>query len=217
MTGAWSRGAALVAGCWRAARPARTPSRPAARSSSSPPAGRPRSSTTRRGAAARSARLAGTSLLRPGDAPSGSPTTRARSSCSTSGARGAGPAAPRRRTCSSSRSRRRGRRPCSASTCATTAQAAADFVRDRGLTYDSIFDSPAGALAAPGGLPRNVVPLDDRAGPAAPGRGGVPDAGAAACPARCPLVQRLADRAAPRTPCAGPRHVCPAVCASHTR
>lgn len=37
--------------------------------------------------------------------------------------------------------------------------AAQDFVRDRGLTYDSIFDYPGRTLAALGGVPRNVVPL----------------------------------------------------------
>ena len=37
--------------------------------------------------------------------------------------------------------------------------AAADFVRDRGLTYPSIFDPPGRTLAQLGGVPRNVVPL----------------------------------------------------------
>jgi thiol-disulfide isomerase/thioredoxin len=37
--------------------------------------------------------------------------------------------------------------------------AATDFLRDRGITYDSIFDPPGRSLAALGGLPRNVVPL----------------------------------------------------------
>jgi thiol-disulfide isomerase/thioredoxin len=37
--------------------------------------------------------------------------------------------------------------------------AAADFVRDRGLSYASIFDPPGRALAQLGGVPRNVVPL----------------------------------------------------------
>ena len=36
--------------------------------------------------------------------------------------------------------------------------AARDFVRDRGLTYDSIFDQPGRVLAALSGYPRNVVP-----------------------------------------------------------
>lgn len=35
---------------------------------------------------------------------------------------------------------------------------AADFVRDRGLTYPSIFDHPGRALLGLGGYPRNVVP-----------------------------------------------------------
>lgn len=38
-------------------------------------------------------------------------------------------------------------------------QAATDFVRDRGLTYDSIFDDSGRSLANLGGVPRNVVPL----------------------------------------------------------
>ncbi len=37
-------------------------------------------------------------------------------------------------------------------------QAASDFVRDRGLTYDSIFDVSGRSLAGLGGIPRNVVP-----------------------------------------------------------
>jgi thiol-disulfide isomerase/thioredoxin len=37
--------------------------------------------------------------------------------------------------------------------------AASDFVRDRGLTYPSIFDFPGRSLAQLGGVPRNVVPL----------------------------------------------------------
>jgi len=38
-------------------------------------------------------------------------------------------------------------------------QAATDFVRDRGLTYDSIFDNSGRSLASLGGVPRNIVPL----------------------------------------------------------
>lgn len=37
--------------------------------------------------------------------------------------------------------------------------AATDFVRDRALTYPSIFDPPGRSLAQLGGVPRNVVPL----------------------------------------------------------
>jgi thiol-disulfide isomerase/thioredoxin len=37
-------------------------------------------------------------------------------------------------------------------------QAAADFVRDRGVTFDSIFDPPGRALARLSGYPRNTVP-----------------------------------------------------------
>ena len=36
--------------------------------------------------------------------------------------------------------------------------AATDFVRDRGLTYDSIFDPPGRTLVALRGYPRNTVP-----------------------------------------------------------
>jgi len=36
--------------------------------------------------------------------------------------------------------------------------AAADFVRDRGLTFDSIYDSPARTLAQLSGYPRNTTP-----------------------------------------------------------
>ena len=54
---------------------------------------------------------------------------------------------------------------CSASTCATTAQAAADFLRDRGVTFESIFDPPGRSLLALSGYPRNVGAVHDRAGP----------------------------------------------------
>jgi thiol-disulfide isomerase/thioredoxin len=37
-------------------------------------------------------------------------------------------------------------------------QAASDFVRDRGVTFDSIFDPPGRALARLSGYPRNTVP-----------------------------------------------------------
>ena len=37
-------------------------------------------------------------------------------------------------------------------------QAAADFVRDRGVTFDSIFDPPGRTLARLSGYPRNAVP-----------------------------------------------------------
>ena len=37
-------------------------------------------------------------------------------------------------------------------------QNALDFVRNRGITFDSIFDPPARALAGMSGYPRNVVP-----------------------------------------------------------
>ena len=38
-------------------------------------------------------------------------------------------------------------------------QRATDFVRDRGLTYDSIFDDSGRTLASLRGVPRNVVPV----------------------------------------------------------
>lgn len=74
-------------------------------------------------------------------------------------------------------------------------QAATDFVTDRGLTYDSIFDNPGRSLAALGGLPRNVVPqtivLDKQHRVAAvylqPIR----------VPVLIPLLQRLAAEPAP--------------------
>ena len=53
--------------------------------------------------------------------------------------------------------------------------AAADFVRDRGLTYDSIFDPPGRTPGGAAGLPAQHRAVDGRARPAAPGRGGVPD------------------------------------------
>ncbi|QYN35276.1 TlpA family protein disulfide reductase [Pseudonocardia sp. DSM 110487] len=37
-------------------------------------------------------------------------------------------------------------------------QAAADFVRDRGVTFDSVFDPPGRILARLSGYPRNTVP-----------------------------------------------------------
>jgi thiol-disulfide isomerase/thioredoxin len=37
-------------------------------------------------------------------------------------------------------------------------QSAVDFVRNRGITFDSIFDPPARVLAGLSGYPRNVVP-----------------------------------------------------------
>jgi thiol-disulfide isomerase/thioredoxin len=38
-------------------------------------------------------------------------------------------------------------------------QSALDFVRNRGVTFDSIFDDSGRSLAALGGVPRNTVPL----------------------------------------------------------
>jgi thiol-disulfide isomerase/thioredoxin len=37
-------------------------------------------------------------------------------------------------------------------------QSAVDFIRNRGITFDSIFDPPARVLAGLSGYPRNVVP-----------------------------------------------------------
>ncbi len=73
--------------------------------------------------------------------------------------------------------------------------AAADFVRDRGLTYDSLFDPPGRVLTVLGGYPRNTVPstivLDRRHRVAA----------VYLTPIRVadliPLVQRLAAEQAP--------------------
>ena len=74
-------------------------------------------------------------------------------------------------------------------------QAATDFVTDRGLTYDSIFDVSGRSLAGLGGLPRNVVPqtvvLDKQHRVAAvylqPIR----------VPVLIPLIQKLASEPAP--------------------
>ena len=55
--------------------------------------------------------------------------------------------------------------------------AAADFVRDRGITYDSVFDPPGRHAGRAARLPAQHRAVDDRARPAAPGRGGVPDHG----------------------------------------
>ena len=90
---------------------------------------------------------------------SGWRTTRARSSCSTSGARGAARAATEVPDLQfvAQQTAATGCR-CSVSTCADDRAAAADFVRDRGLTYDSVFDPPGRTLAALRGYPRNTVP-----------------------------------------------------------
>ena len=73
--------------------------------------------------------------------------------------------------------------------------AAADFVRDRGITYDSVFDPPGRTLAALRGYPRNTVPstivLDRQHRVAAVYLTTV------RVPELIPLVQRLAAEPAP--------------------
>ena len=73
--------------------------------------------------------------------------------------------------------------------------AAADFVRDRGLTYDSVFDPAGRTLAALTGYPRNTVPstivLDRQHRVAAVYLTAI------RVPELIPLVQRLADEPAP--------------------
>jgi thiol-disulfide isomerase/thioredoxin len=73
--------------------------------------------------------------------------------------------------------------------------AAADFVRDRGITYDSVFDPPARTLAELRGYPRNTVPstivLDRQHRVAAVYLTTV------RVPELIPLVQRLAAEPAP--------------------
>ena len=73
--------------------------------------------------------------------------------------------------------------------------AAADFVRDRGLTYDSVFDPAGRTLAALTGYPRNTVPstivLDRQHRVAAVYLTAI------RVPELIPLVQRLAAEPAP--------------------
>jgi thiol-disulfide isomerase/thioredoxin len=73
--------------------------------------------------------------------------------------------------------------------------AAADFVRDRGITYDSVFDPAGRTLAALSGYPRNTVPstivLDRQHRVAAVYLTAI------RVPELIPLVQRLADEPAP--------------------
>jgi thiol-disulfide isomerase/thioredoxin len=73
--------------------------------------------------------------------------------------------------------------------------AAGDFVRDRGITYDSVFDPAGRTLAALTGYPRNTVPstivLDRQHRVAAVYLTAV------RVPELIPLVQRLADEPAP--------------------
>lgn len=73
--------------------------------------------------------------------------------------------------------------------------AATDFVRDRGITYDSVFDPPARTLVALKGYPRNTVPstivLDRQHRVAAVYLTAV------RVPELIPLVQRLAAEPAP--------------------
>jgi thiol-disulfide isomerase/thioredoxin len=73
--------------------------------------------------------------------------------------------------------------------------AATDFVRDRGITYDSVFDPPARTLVALKGYPRNTVPstvvLDRQHRVAAVYLTAI------RVPELIPLVQRLAAEPAP--------------------
>ena len=73
--------------------------------------------------------------------------------------------------------------------------AATDFVRDRGITYDSVFDPPARTLVALTGYPRNTVPstivLDRQHRVAAVYLTAI------RVPELVPLVQRLAAEPAP--------------------
>ena len=73
--------------------------------------------------------------------------------------------------------------------------AATDFVRDRGITYDSVFDPPGRTLAALRGYPRNTVPstivLDRQHRVAAVYLTSI------RVPELIPLVQRLAAEPAP--------------------
>ena len=134
--------------------------RRAASSSSSRPAGRRRSSTTRRSRAARSRGISGREPAATRARPSGSTTTPARSSCSTSGARGAGRAGPRRPDLQFvQRADGRWASTVLGIDVRDDRDAATDFVRDRGITYDSIFDPPGPhAGRSSSGYPRNVVP-----------------------------------------------------------
>jgi thiol-disulfide isomerase/thioredoxin len=74
-------------------------------------------------------------------------------------------------------------------------QAAADFVRDRGVTFDSIYDPPGRVLARLSGYPRNTVPstlvLDQQHRVAAVFLTAV------RVPELMPLVQRLQAEPAP--------------------
>ena len=80
-------------------------------------------------------------------------------------------------------------------TSATTAAAAADFIRDRGITYDSVFDPPGRTLPVLRGYPRNTVPstivLDRQHRVAAVYLTTI------RVPELIPLVQRLAAEPAP--------------------
>ena len=73
--------------------------------------------------------------------------------------------------------------------------AATDFVRDRGITYDSVFDPPARTLVGLTGYPRNTVPstivLDRQHRVAAVYLTAI------RVPELVPLVQRLAAEPAP--------------------
>ena len=120
----------------------------------------------------------------------------AASSCSTSGARGAGRAAPRPRTCSSSRSRRpRTGCRCSGSTCATTARRPPTSSATAASPTTRCSTRPAARWPRCRGYPRNTVPstivLDRQHRVAAVYLTAV------RVPELIPLVQRLAAEPAP--------------------
>ena len=150
------------------------------------PAGEPR----------RAAGAVGGEPARPGHDRRAGRTSPAGSSCSTSGAPGAAPAARRLRTCSSSRSRRpRTGCRCSASTCATTAPPPPTSSATAASPTTPCSTRPARTLAALRGYPRNTVPstivLDRQHRVAAVYLTTI------RVPELIPLVQRLAAEPAP--------------------
>jgi thiol-disulfide isomerase/thioredoxin len=71
--------------------------------------------------------------------------------------------------------------------------APADFVRDTGITYPSIYDPPGRSLLALNGYPRSVVPSTivlDRARPGASGGRGIPHRAARGRPVACRATDR---------------------------
>ncbi len=163
-------GAAGRAGSrWSAAAPARTPWRPGRSSSSSPPAAGPRSSTTRRPAAARSARWPATACSNRARR-SGWATTPGQVVVLNVWGSWCGPCrieAPDLEFVQQQTA------PLGATVLGIDVRddraAAADFVRDRGLTYPSIFDPPGRSLAAARRRPAQRGAADRRARPRSTG------------------------------------------------